>query len=53
MNLEKAITEVKNIDGLNLQQYDKILDIIFEVAKSQYKKGIDKSINILTKNKTI
>ena len=52
MNLEKAITEVKNIDGLNLQQYDRILDIIFEVAKFQYNKGVDKSINILSKNKT-
>ena len=52
MNLEKAIKEVKNINGLNLQQYDKILDIIFEVAKSQYIKGVDKSINTLIKNKT-
>tara|TARA_B100002019_G_C21074295_1_gene500608 strand:+ start:637 stop:798 length:162 start_codon:yes stop_codon:yes gene_type:complete len=51
MNLEKAITEVKNIDGLSFQQYDKILDIIFEVAKYQYNKGVDKSINTLIKNK--
>jgi len=52
MNLQKAKTEVKNIDGLNLQQYDKILDIIFEVAKSQYIKGVDKSMDTLIKNKT-
>lgn len=51
MNLEKAITEVKNIEGLSFQQYDKILDIIFEVAKSQYNKGVDKAVNVLIKNK--
>ena len=52
MNLEKAITEVKNIGGLDIEQYDKIINIIIDVAKSQYIKGVDKSINTLIKNKT-
>ena len=52
MNLEQAIAEVKNIGGLNVEQYDKIMNIIIDVAKSQYIKGVDKSINMLIKNKT-